>query len=138
MLASSLMRQQIRCIQNVNKQALFKAPKTTSTLVPAQFLATTAVQRSSGDHVKMWTAERAVSVAQIPALLVPFMWTTPMTDAIFCTLAVLHSHWGKFSLVILIWNFTLESSIVFFLNHCSHFRVKMTLKRQTHYLLFFH
>merc|ERR1711963_5525 len=98
MLAQNLMRQQLRCLQNVNKQALSKIPK--STLVPAQFLATTSVQRSGADHVKMWTAERAVSVAQIPALIVPFMWTTPMTDAIFCTLAVLHSHWGVEAIVV--------------------------------------
>ena len=95
MLASALMRQQSRCVlQQFHKQALIKTPK--STLIPSQYLATTAVQRSSGgDHVKMWTAERAVSVAQIPALIVPFVWTTPMTDALFCTLAVLHSHWGE-------------------------------------------
>lgn len=94
MLASSLMRQQIRCLQQFSKQTLIQKPKTT--LIPAQYLATSAVHKSaSGDHVKLWTAERLVSVAQIPALVVPLIWTTPMTDAIFCTLAVLHSHWGK-------------------------------------------
>ena len=34
---------------------------------------------SSGDHVRMWTAERAVSIAQIPAILIPFLHTTPAT-----------------------------------------------------------
>ena len=96
MLANALMRQQARCLisqAKCSKQSLMKTSQ--STLIPSQFLATSAVQRSgSGDHVKMWTAERVISVAQIPALIVPFMWTTPVTDAVFCTLAVLHSHWG--------------------------------------------
>merc|ERR1739842_204869 len=43
---------------------------------------------------KMWSAERFVSLAQVPACIVPFVVTTPLTDAMFCTLAVLHSHWG--------------------------------------------
>ena len=42
----------------------------------------------------MWTAERVVSLAQLPICVVPFVVTTPLTDAIFCTLAILHSHWG--------------------------------------------
>lgn len=48
----------------------------------------------------MWTAERVVSIAQIPICIVPFMLTTPLTDAVFCTLAVLHSHWGVEAIVV--------------------------------------
>merc|ERR1740131_291741 len=48
----------------------------------------------------MWTAERLVSLAQVPAILVPFALTTPLTDALFCTLAVLHSHWGIEAIVV--------------------------------------
>merc|ERR1712154_650604 len=102
MLATTLFRQQaLRCgLQKFNKnQALIKISKTSSTLVPSQFLATTAVQRS-GDHVKLWTAERFVSLAQIPALIVPFVWTNFGTDVAFCTLAVLHSHWGVEAIVV--------------------------------------
>jgi len=62
--------------------------------LPQLSFATTPSRQSSGDHVRMWTAERAVSIAQIPAILLPFLHTTPVTDALFCTLAVLHSHWG--------------------------------------------
>ena len=58
-------------------------------------ISTTAVQRS-GDHVKLWTAERVVSAAMIPGFVGPFLFTTPATDALLCTLSVLHSHWGKF------------------------------------------
>ena len=89
-----------------------------SGLVPQTSLfATSSVRPSSGDHVKMWTAERAVSLAQVPACILPFMYTTPLTgdhhlltrvmiklfpvsDAIFCTLAVLHSHWGVEAIVV--------------------------------------
>uniref|UniRef100_C1BUX9 Succinate dehydrogenase [ubiquinone] cytochrome b small subunit n=1 Tax=Lepeophtheirus salmonis TaxID=72036 RepID=C1BUX9_LEPSM len=52
------------------------------------------------DHGKMWNVERAVSALQIPAFVVPFAYTTPMTDAIFCTLAVLHAHWGVEAVVV--------------------------------------
>ena len=103
MLASTLLRQQaLRCsLQNFNKnQTLIqRIPKVSSnSLVQSKFLATTAVQQS-GDHVKLWTAERFVSLAQIPALIVPFVWTNFGTDVAFCTLAVLHSHWGKYFLI---------------------------------------
>merc|ERR1712241_76996 len=102
--ASSLLRQQaLRCgLQKFNKnQALIKISRTSSvcsTLVPSQFLATTSAQRS-GDHVKLWTAERFVSLAQIP-LILPFVWTNFVTDVAFCTLAVLHSHWGVEAIVV--------------------------------------
>ena len=99
MLAATLMRQQSRCLQGLGRQVLSpnsnKVPK--NSLIPSQYLATTAVNNhGSGDHVKMWSAERLVSVVQIPGLIVPFLWTTPATDALFCTVAVLHSHWGKY------------------------------------------
>ena len=96
MLSSTLMKQQLRCLKHLRSPRSFVKPSSTSSLVPTKYLATTAIQKSGTDHGKLWAAERAVSGAQIPALIVPFIWTTPMTDAIFCTLAVLHSHWGKF------------------------------------------
>jgi len=69
-------------------------------LTPQLSFATSVSRPSSGDHVKMWTAERAVSIAQVPAVILPFLYTTPLTDALFCTLAVLHSHWGVEAIVV--------------------------------------
>jgi len=60
---------------------------------------TSAVQRS-GDHVKLWTAERVVSAVMIPGFVGPFLFTTPATDALLCTLSVLHSHWGVEAIVV--------------------------------------
>ena len=37
---------------------------------------------------------------QVPAVILPFLHTTPITDAVFCTLAVLHSHWGIEAIVV--------------------------------------
>ena len=68
--------------------------------LPQLSFATSSVRSSSGDHVKMWSAERVVSLAQVPACIIPFIVTTPLTDAMFCTLAVLHSHWGVEALVV--------------------------------------
>jgi len=68
--------------------------------LPVTSFSTTMAKRSSGDHVKMWTAERLVSLAQIPICFVPFVMTNPFTDAVFCTLAMLHSHWGIEAIVV--------------------------------------
>ena len=40
----------------------------------------------SSNHPQIWTAEKVVSLACVPAIILPFMWTTPLTDAIFCTI----------------------------------------------------
>ena len=40
----------------------------------------------SSNHPKIWTAEKMISLACVPGIIVPFLWTTPLTDAIFCTL----------------------------------------------------
>ena len=104
MLAATLMKQQTRCLQGLTRQIISqnsKLPKNsnaTNTLVPSQYLATTSVLKS-GDHTKLWSAEKIVSAIQIPAVIIPFMVTTPATDAIFCTMAVLHSHWGTLHIV---------------------------------------
>ena len=49
----------------------------------------------SSDHVKLWTGEKVVSVLNFPAIGIPLLYTTPLTDAIFCTVLVLHFHWGE-------------------------------------------
>ena len=43
-----------------------------SRTLPQLSFATSSVRPSSGDHVKMWTAERAVSLAQVSSLLNSF------------------------------------------------------------------
>ena len=51
----------------------------------------------SSNHPQIWTAEKLVSLAMVPAIIGPFMWTTPLTDAIFCTLGYgiyyIHNYW---------------------------------------------
>merc|ERR1719445_741483 len=85
------LRYQTLAPRNVN--GVLSANKiNNSTLVPAR--------QMSGDHVRLWSLERAVSVLQIPCFIVPFMWTNPMTDAVFATLLVLHSHWGVEAIVV--------------------------------------
>ena len=45
-----------------------------------------ATRGMSSNHPQIWTAEKLVSLAMVPAIIGPFMWTTPLTDALFCTL----------------------------------------------------
>ena len=63
-------------------------------MVTFRFSTSSAV-RSSGDHVPYWTAEKIVSVLNFPAIGIPLVYTTPLTDGIFCTVLVLHFYWGK-------------------------------------------
>merc|ERR1712083_976041 len=86
-------------MQHLKNSSRIIKPATSTTLVPSQFLATSAVARSA-DHGKLWSVERGVSLACVPGIIVPFLWTTPLTDAIFCTLSVLHSHWGVEAIVV--------------------------------------
>ena len=44
------------------------------------------IRTMSSNHPKIWAAEKIVSLILVPGLIVPFIWTTPLTDAIFCTL----------------------------------------------------
>ena len=67
-----------------------------SPLLVFRFSTSNAVSSAVGsNHVKMWTMERVVAILNMPAILVPFLYTTPLTDAIFCTTLVVHFHWGK-------------------------------------------
>ena len=46
-------------------------------------------------------------------MILPFLHTTPATDAVFCTLAVLHSHWGIEAIVVdyIRWGTTTTSTL---------------------------
>lgn len=94
------------CSRIIQSSHLARAGLRSGLLSPASMLpvtnfSTTLAKKSShGDHVKMWTAEKIVSAAQLPICIVPFMYTTPLSDAVFCTLAILHSHWGIEAIVV--------------------------------------
>lgn len=102
MLSSALARQGFRAAL-AQRASLKSSPLASMTqvgqLTPKTEFSTTAVQRS-GDHVKLWTAERVVSAVMIPGFIGPFLYTTPATDALLCTLSVLHSHWGVEAIVV--------------------------------------
>lgn len=68
--------------------------------LPVTTAFSTSQLRASQDHVRLWSVERVVSAALLPATLLPFLYTTPATDALFCTLSVLHSHWGIEAIVV--------------------------------------
>jgi len=104
MLSSALARQGFRAalaqrasLKSSSPLAMTSAP--VACQQPKTEFSTTAVQRS-GDHVKLWTAERVVSAVMIPGFIGPFLYTTPATDALLCTLSVLHSHWGVEAIVV--------------------------------------
>jgi succinate dehydrogenase (ubiquinone) membrane anchor subunit len=89
----------MRMMQRTHGMAALAVKQQTTRQLPALTFATSP-QRSSSDHVRLWTAEKVVSAAMVPAFIVPFMHTTPLTDAMFCTLAILHSHWGIEAIVV--------------------------------------
>jgi len=102
MLSSTLARHNFRLAlanRAAVKSQLLTATSAVNSSQRKTELSTTAV-RKSGDHVKLWTAERAVSALIIPGFIGPFLYTTPATDALLCTLSVLHSHWGVEAIVV--------------------------------------
>jgi len=102
MLSSTLARHNFRLAlanRAAVKSQLLTATSAVNSSQRRTELSTTAV-RKSGDHVKLWTAERAVSALIIPGFIGPFLYTTPATDALLCTLSVLHSHWGVEAIVV--------------------------------------
>ena len=63
-------------------------------LIPQRHLKSSAPLKSE-NHGALWRIEKANSALAFPTLIVPFLYTTPLTDAFFCTVIVLHSHWGE-------------------------------------------
>merc|ERR1719158_545671 len=86
MLSNASIRSTASSLARTTPNILAKA--SLSRQLPMLSFATSTARQSSGDHVRMWTAEKIVSLAQVPAIIIPFLHTTPVTDALFCTLAV--------------------------------------------------
>jgi len=63
-------------------------------------LFSTSPTAMSGDHSKVWSMEKGVSLALVPGIIVPFIYTTPVTDGIFCAMMTLHSFWHTEAMVV--------------------------------------
>jgi len=69
-------------------------------LLRAKPLAVTAARHSSdGDHVKLWTAERVLSVGLLAAIPAAVLVPTPAVETVLALSLTLHSHWGIEALV---------------------------------------
>merc|ERR1719319_2102338 len=44
--------------------------------------------------------EKGVSALLVPGIIVPFLYTTPITDGIFCAMMTLHSYWHTEAMVV--------------------------------------
>jgi len=60
---------------------------------------TVAVRPSSGDHVRMWTAERALSAVLLGIIPVTVAMPTPTMETLMALSLTVHSHWGIEALV---------------------------------------
>ena len=69
--------------QSLTVQGSITILQNKQTKLPSNVSASRAM---SSNHPQIWTAEKLVSLACVPAIILPFMWTTPLTDAIFCTI----------------------------------------------------
>jgi len=49
---------------------------------------------SSGDHVKLWTAERFLSAALLGIIPVAVVFPTPAVETLLALSLTVHSHWG--------------------------------------------
>jgi len=68
-------------------------------LLQSKSLAVTAARHSSGDHVKLWTAERVLSVGLLAAIPAAVVMPTPAVETVLALSLTLHSHWGVEALV---------------------------------------
>ncbi|XP_055607911.1 succinate dehydrogenase [ubiquinone] cytochrome b small subunit, mitochondrial [Uranotaenia lowii] len=83
-------------------KALLAAPKAPSSLANSlrQFSAT-PIRRAAatGNHVTLWNAERALSVALLGVLPIGLMFPSQAGDALIAVSIVMHSHWGLEAIV---------------------------------------
>lgn len=63
-------------------------------------LFSTSPTSMSGDHSRVWSMEKGVSALLVPGIIVPFLYTTPVTDGIFCAMMTLHSYWHTEAMVV--------------------------------------
>jgi hypothetical protein len=50
--------------------------------------------------IRVWSMEKGVSALLVPGIIVPFLYTTPVTDGIFCAMMTLHSYWHTEAMVV--------------------------------------
>jgi len=55
---------------------------------------------SHGNHVPLWTAEKALSAALLPLIPAAFMFPSPIMDYILAFSLAIHSHWGIEAIVV--------------------------------------
>lgn len=58
------------------------------------------VRNSHGDHVTLWTAERALSAVMVPIVPLAFAFPSPTMDYLLAFTFALHSHWGIEAIVV--------------------------------------
>jgi len=54
---------------------------------------------ATGDHVKLWTAERALSAALLGVIPAAVLMPTPAMETLMALSLTLHSHWGVEAIV---------------------------------------
>jgi len=62
-------------------------------------LSTVSVRSSSGDHVKLWTAERALSAVLLGVIPAAVVMPTPAMETLLALSLTVHSHWGVEAIV---------------------------------------
>jgi succinate dehydrogenase (ubiquinone) membrane anchor subunit len=70
-----------------------------NSLIP-QSLMKVQVRNSHGDHVTLWTAERALSAVMVPIVPLAFAFPSPTMDYLLAFTFALHSHWGIEAIVV--------------------------------------
>ena len=63
-----------------------------NTLTP-ESLMKVQVRNSHGNHVTLWTAERALSAVMVPLIPLAFAVPSPTLDYLLAFTFALHSHW---------------------------------------------
>jgi len=78
---------------------LTSSQKTAKPLLERKPLTVTPARLSSGDHVRLWTAERALTVGLLAVIPAAVLMPTPAIETALALSLTVHSHWGVEALV---------------------------------------
>ncbi|XP_058819251.1 succinate dehydrogenase [ubiquinone] cytochrome b small subunit, mitochondrial [Topomyia yanbarensis] len=92
-----------RSLTSTVPKSFLGTPKAVTTLIggPVRQFTATAVRRSAtGNHVTVWSAERALALGMLGIIPVGLMFPSQAGDAIMAVSMVMHFHWGLEAIVV--------------------------------------
>lgn len=78
----------------------YKNKNESTKLVPKDMMKMQVRNSSSGDHVTLWTMEKALSAAMLPIVPMALLYPSAPLDYLLAFTITLHGHWGIEAIVV--------------------------------------